>query len=186
MVSQQGIEANPDKIQAILEMVPQKIIKEVQSLNGRVASLNKFVSRATNKCLSFFKTMKMSFEWTNECQKAFEDFKAYLASPLLLNPSNPNEELSLYLAISPMAISSALIREKDHMQLPVFYISRTLRGVEERYPPMENLAVALITVACKVRLYFQTHTIVVQMDKPLQKTMNNLEATERLVLRAIS
>ena len=69
MVSQQGIEANPDKIQAILEMVPQEIIKEVQSLNGKVASLNKFVSRATDKCLSFFKTMKMSFEWTNECQK---------------------------------------------------------------------------------------------------------------------
>ena len=72
------------------------------------------------------------------------------------------------------------------MQLPVFYISRTLRGVEERYPPMEKLAIALITVACKVRLYIQTHTIVVQMDKPLQKTINNLEATERLVLRAIS
>ena len=70
-------------------------------MNGRVASLNKFVSRATNKCLSFFKTLKMSFELTDECQKAFEDLKAYFASPLLLSPSKPNEELSLYLAISP-------------------------------------------------------------------------------------
>ena len=78
-------------------------------MNGRVAGLNKFVSRGTDKCLSFFKTLKISFEWSDECQKAFEDLKAYLASPLLLSPSKPDEELSLYLAISPMAISSTLI-----------------------------------------------------------------------------
>ena len=84
-------------------------------MNGRVASLKKFISQATNKCLSFFKTLKMPFELTDECQKAFEDLKAYLASPLLFNPSKPDEELSLYLAISLMAISSALIREEDHV-----------------------------------------------------------------------
>ena len=78
-------------------------------MNGRVASLNKFVSYATNKSLSFFKTLKMPFELTGECQKAFEDLKAYLVSLLLLSSSKPDEELSLYLAISPMAISSALI-----------------------------------------------------------------------------
>ena len=47
MVSQRGIEANPDKIKAILEMTPPKTVKEVQSLTGRVAALNRFVSRAT-------------------------------------------------------------------------------------------------------------------------------------------
>ena len=51
----------------------------------------------------------MPFELTDECQKAFEDLKAYLVSLLLLSSSKPDEELSLYLAISPMAISSALI-----------------------------------------------------------------------------
>lgn len=101
-------------------MVPQKSIKEVQSLNGRVTGFNKFISRATNKCLSFFKTLKISFEWIDECQKAFEDLKAHLASPPLLNLSKPNENPSLYLAVYPMAINSALIREEDHVQLPVF------------------------------------------------------------------
>ena len=82
-------------------------------MNGKVGSLHKFISRATNKCLSFFKTLKMSFELTDECQKAFDDLKAYFASPLLLSPSKPNEELSLYLAISPPpAINSALIRKR--------------------------------------------------------------------------
>ena len=61
MVSQRGVKANPNKIQAILEMTPLKNIKEVQSLNGRVTALNRFVFRVTDKCLSFFKTLKKAF-----------------------------------------------------------------------------------------------------------------------------
>ena len=62
MVSQRGIEANPDKIRAIMEMKPLRNVKEVQSLNGKVVVLNRFVSRATDKCLPFFHTLKKSFE----------------------------------------------------------------------------------------------------------------------------
>ena len=67
MVSQRGIEVNPEKVQAILELEPPRIVKAVQSLNGKVAALNRFVSKATNKCLPFFRVLKKSFEWTNEC-----------------------------------------------------------------------------------------------------------------------
>ena len=67
MVFQRGIEVNPDKIQAILEMKPSTNIKEVQSLNGKVTALNRFVSRATDKCLPFFRMLKKSFEWSVEC-----------------------------------------------------------------------------------------------------------------------
>ena len=67
MVSQRSIEAYLDKIQAIIEMAPPKIVKEVQSLNGMVATLNRFVSSATDKYLPFFHTLKKSFEWTAEC-----------------------------------------------------------------------------------------------------------------------
>ena len=57
MVSQRGIEANLDKIQAILNMEPPKNVKEVQSLTGRVVALNRFVLKATYKCLPFFKVL---------------------------------------------------------------------------------------------------------------------------------
>ena len=67
MVSQRGIGVNPDKIQAIMELVAPKTIKEVQSLNGKIAALNRFISKATDKCLPFFRTLKKSFEWTTEC-----------------------------------------------------------------------------------------------------------------------
>ena len=112
MVSQRGIEVDLDKNQAMLSMEPPKNINEVQSFTGRVAALNKFVSKATNKCLPFFKVLKKGFEWTNECQKTFQDLKVYLTTAPLLSPSVLGEELYLYLAVSPHAVSSALIREE--------------------------------------------------------------------------
>ena len=60
VVSYKGIEANLEKIRAIIEMTPPKNVKEVKSLNGEVAVLNKF--------LPFFHMLKKSFEWTVECQ----------------------------------------------------------------------------------------------------------------------
>ena len=67
MVSQRGIKVNLDKIQAIMELALSKTVKEVQSLNGKVAALNRFILRVTYKCLPFFHTLKKSFEWTTEC-----------------------------------------------------------------------------------------------------------------------
>ena len=154
MVSQRGIGANPDKIKAIVEMAPPKNVKEVQSLNGKVATLNRFVSRAMHKCLPFFCTLKKSFEWTAECQQAFEELKAYLSFPPLLSPSQPGEKLFLYLAVSLAAISAASVREEDKVQKPIYYASREFCGAEERYPPMEKLAFTLVTAVRKLKSYF--------------------------------
>ena len=87
MVSHKGIEANPEKIKAILDMQPPQNIKEFQSLTGRVAALNKFVSKATDKCLPFFKVLKKAFNWTDKCQRAFQDLKTFLVTTPLLSPS---------------------------------------------------------------------------------------------------
>ena len=62
MVSQRGIKVNPDKIRAIIELEPPRTVKEVQSLNSKIAALNRFVSKATDKCLPFFRTLRKSFE----------------------------------------------------------------------------------------------------------------------------
>ena len=113
MVSQRGIEVNSEKIWAIVKLQPPRTVKEVQSLNGKIAALNRFVLRATDRCLPFFRTLKRSFEWTDECQTAFDNLKTYLSSPPLLSPSKPGEELFLYLAVSQAAVSAALVREED-------------------------------------------------------------------------
>ena len=185
MVSQRGIEANPDKIRAIVKMAPPKNMKEVQILNGKVAVLNRFVSRATNKCLPFFHTLKKSFKCTTECQQLFEELKAYLSSLPLLNPSQPEEKLFLYLVVSPAIVNAALVREEDKVQKPVYYANWAFHGAEERYPPMEKLDFTLVTVTRKLKPYFQAHMIIVLTDKPLRRVMSNPEAAGRLALWAI-
>ena len=71
MVSQRGIEAILKKVQAIINMASPKSVKEVQKLTGMIAALNRFISRATDKCLPIFKTLKQAFAWTDECEAAF-------------------------------------------------------------------------------------------------------------------
>ena len=100
-------------MQAIINMASPKIVKEVQKLTRRIAALNKFVSRATDKCLPFFKTLKQAFAWTDECEAAFQELKRYLSNPPLLSPSKEGENLYLYLAVSATAVNAALIREED-------------------------------------------------------------------------
>ena len=109
MVSQRGIEANPEKVKPILDMTSPRSVKEVQRLTGHIVALNRFVSRATDKCLPFFKTLKQAFQWTDECEAAFQALKDYFSKPPLLSSSVEGEDLFLYLVISQTAVSLTLI-----------------------------------------------------------------------------
>ena len=165
-----------------MELEPPRTVKEVQSLNGKIAALNRFVSRATDRCLPFFHTLRRSFEWTDKCQIAFDNLKTYLSSSPRLSPSKPGEELYLYLAVSQATMSATLVREEDRSQRPVYFTSRALRRAEERYPQMEKLAFMLIIAARKLKPYFQAHTIVVLIDKSLRKAISSPEAAGRMAL----
>ena len=185
MVSQRGIKVNPEKVRVIMELRSPRTVREVQSLNSKIAAMNRFISKATDKCLPFFRTLRKSFEWTDECQKAFEDLKKYLSSPPLLSPSKPEEELYLYITVLQAAVSAALVREEEGTQRPVYFVSRAFRGAEKRYPRMEKLAFALVTGAWKLKSYFQAHTIVVLTDQPLKRAMSSPEVAGRMALWAI-
>ena len=81
IVNHRGIEANPDKIKAVLDMPSPSEIKEVQRLTGRIAALSRFVSRASDKCQPFFQVLKKAFQWDAKCEEAFTALKTYLSSP---------------------------------------------------------------------------------------------------------
>ena len=84
-------------------------------MKGKVAALNRFISRAMDKCMPFFKVLKKAFQWTNECEEALTKLKEYLTKPPLLSPSMMGEKLYLYLAVSNTAVSLALIREEGNV-----------------------------------------------------------------------
>ncbi|KAL5546086.1 hypothetical protein UlMin_005773 [Ulmus minor] len=111
MVNHRGIEANPAKIQALLDMEPPRKIKEVQRLTGRIAALNRFISRATDRCKPFFQALRKGkdFIWTADCEQSFQELKSYLGKPPLLSKPHEGDSLILYLAVSKGAVSSALV-----------------------------------------------------------------------------
>ena len=152
---------------------------------GRVAALNRFVSKVTSKCLPFFKILKQTFVWTNECEVAFQELKHYLSNPPLLSSSKEGEDLFLYLAVSITVVSAALIREENKIQHPMYYISQAFQGTEARYLRIEKITFALIVASRKFRPYFQANPIVVMTDQPIKKAMNKLEAARQMVQWAI-
>ena len=62
IVNSRGIEANPDKIKVMLDMLPPSNIKDIQRLTGRIVALSCFVSRASDKCRPFFQVLKKAFQ----------------------------------------------------------------------------------------------------------------------------
>ena len=185
IVNHRGIEANPDKIKAVLDMPSPSGIKEVQRLTGRIAALSRFVSRASDKCQPFFQVLKKTFQWDAKCEEAFSALKTYLSSPPILVSPAEGELLTLYLVVSDFSISAVLVRDKERVQHPVYYCSRALRGAEERYPRMEKLILALVTAARMLRSYFQAHTIEVPMEYPMKQVLHKPETSGRLMKWAI-
>ena len=150
IVNNRGIEANPDKIKVMLDMLPPSNIKDIQRLTGRIVALSCFMPKASDKCQPFFQVLKKPFQWDEHCKEAFTALKTYLSSPPVLVSPSKGELLTLYLVVLDFSTSVVLVRERDRVQQPVYYCSRALRGAEERYPKMEKLILALVTTSRKL------------------------------------
>ena len=185
IVNSRGIEAIPDKIKVILDMLSPSNIKDIQRLTGRIAVLSHFVSKASYKCQSFFQVLKKAFQWDAYCQEAFTALKTYLSSPPILVSPSEGELLTLHLVISDFSTSAALVRERNIVHQSVYYCSRALRGADEKYPKMEKLTLALVTISRKLRPYFQAHTVEVPTEYLMKQILHKPETSGRLIKWAI-
>ncbi|CAL9025660.1 unnamed protein product, partial [Prunus brigantina] len=133
------------------------------------------------KCAFALKGGKHRIMWTPECDQAFQDLKNYMSKAPLLSKPLLGEVLLLYLSVSTIAVSSVLIRKPEKAELPIFYVSKALQSAELRYPPLEQLALALVVSTRRLRLYFQAHEITVLTNQPLRQVLQKLETSGRLV-----
>nr|GFA59276.1 reverse transcriptase domain-containing protein [Tanacetum cinerariifolium] len=182
VITPEEIKPCPDKTAAVLQLPLPRTIKEVQSLNGKLASLNRFLSKSAEKSLPLFQTLKKcikksDFRWTAEAEQAFQQLKQHLSElPLLVAPK-PHEELIMYLSTTYGAVSAVLMTERGTTQTPIYFISRALQGPELNYSPMEKLVLSLVFVVKRLRRYFQAHPITVITDQPIKQfTASNNEA----------
>jgi dsDNA-binding SOS-regulon protein len=135
LVSARGIEANPEKIQAILTMGKPTKLHDVQKLAGHVVVLSRFVARLGEKALPFYALMKKSedkFEWTEEADVAFMQLKKVLSTPPVLVAPNKKEPLLLYIAAAHQVVSTVLVVKRSEegkahgVQRSVYFISEVL------------------------------------------------------------
>jgi ribonuclease HI len=186
LVSTKGIEANPSKIEAILRMEPPSTNKGAQRLTGRLASLNRFISRSAERNLPFFEILKSAkvFQWGPAQQKAFKELKQYLIDLTTLTPPMPGAPLLLYVAASHSAVSVALVQEKLEGQIkkqaPVYFVSEVLSLSKKNYTELEKVLYAVLMASRKLWHYFQAYHIIVPSSQPLKDIMRNREATERI------
>ena len=113
MLTERGIEVNPDKYAAIIAMRSPTSVKEVQQLTGRMTALSRFVSAGGEKGHHYFQCLKRNsrFMWTDECEAAFLKLKEYLATPPVLCKPQVGVPLRLYFAVTEWAVSSVLVQE---------------------------------------------------------------------------
>jgi hypothetical protein len=186
LVSARGIEANPEKIQAILTMGKPTKLHQVQQLARRVAALSRFVARLGEKALPFYTLMKKTdkkCEWTEEADTTFAHLKKVLSTPPVLVAPKEREPLLLYIAATYQVVSTVLVveqsqEEKAHgIQWPVYFLREVLSPSKQCYPHYQNLTYSVFTIARKVRQYFVVHPIIVVNEAPLSNVLNNPEAT---------
>ncbi|GKA77399.1 reverse transcriptase domain-containing protein [Tanacetum coccineum] len=185
-VNADGLKVCPDKADAVLSLPSPRCLKDVQKLNGKLASLNRFLSKSAEKSLPFFKTLKKctkkgDFQWTQEAEVAFKQMKKLIAELPMLTAPKEKEELIMYLAAAKEAISAVLMTERGGKQLPVYFVSRALRGPEINYTPMEKLVLALLSASRRLKRYFQAHTIVVITDQPIKQLLSKSEISGRML-----
>ena len=173
MLIERGIEMNPTKCKAILEMRSLTTLKKVHRLNGGIAALSHFMSRSAEKCIPFYKMLKKdkTFAWGDDCKKAFSQLKEYLYSPPILTRPKKGELLYLYITTSEEAVGTILIVERNNGQKSVYYTSKVLHGAEERYQRIKKLAYAVVLASKRLNHYLKAHSVVVRTDQPIHKIL---------------
>ncbi|CAL2239431.1 unnamed protein product [Prunus armeniaca] len=176
LVHQRGIEIDKNKAKSIIEALPPRNKKELQSLLGKINFLRRFISNYAGKIQPFSSLLRLkqeqTFKWEEQHQQAFEEIKHYLSNPPVLSPPKRGRPLKLYISASEISIGSLLVQDnKEGKEQTVYYLSRTLTEVERKYSAIERLCLALYFTAVKLRHYMLPYTIYIIAKTDLIKYM---------------
>ncbi|GJW41350.1 reverse transcriptase domain-containing protein [Tanacetum coccineum] len=151
IVTSEGIRANPTKKKAVRSMPSPNNLKQMQSLSGKLAALNRFMSKAAERVIPCLDTLKKcmnkDFHCTKAAEEAFQTMKKLIVELPTLTALMKDEELMMYLSAANEAVNDVLLVERNGKQMPIHYVSRSLHGAEVNYAPMGKLALALVREA---------------------------------------
>jgi hypothetical protein len=167
-------------------MAPPQSTKDIQRLTGRLAKLNRFISRSTERSLPFLKTLHGAkrLHLGPEQAATFESLKQYLSDLTTLTSPDLALPLLLYIAASPSTVSVALVQEKAKdgkaHQCLVYFVSEVLTSSKCNMTELEKIAYAVIMASRKLRQYFEAYKVQVTSDRGLGEFLKNSEASTRI------
>ncbi|GKC85778.1 hypothetical protein Tco_1141495 [Tanacetum coccineum] len=156
-ISKDGIQACSEKTQAVIDMPSPQTLKEVQSLNGKLTSLNRFLSKSAENSLPFFKILKRcikksDFAWTKEVEKALKDMKKQMAELPTLTTPIEGETLIMYLSVAKVVSSYLQNGGTSKCQFTLWEWHCNYQ--KSIILPMEKLILDLVHAARRLRMYF--------------------------------
>nr|GEW82750.1 reverse transcriptase domain-containing protein [Tanacetum cinerariifolium] len=138
MVTSEGIRSNPKKTKAVADMQSPKTLKEMQSLSGKLAALNRFLSGSAERTMPFFDTLKNimkenkdDFHWTKAAEQAFQELKTLIIELPTLTTPNLKETLYVYLAAFKEVVSGVLMADRRGKRTPIRYVCQTLHDTQQ-------------------------------------------------------
>ncbi|XP_058727787.1 uncharacterized protein LOC131599463 [Vicia villosa] len=185
IVSQRGIEVDPDKVRAIQEMPAPKTEKQVRGFLGRLNYISRFISQMTATCGPIFKLLRkdQGVVWTEDCQKAFDSIKEYLLEPPILIPPVEGRPLIMYLTVLEESMGCMLGQQdetgkKEHA---IYYLSKKFTDCESRYSMLEKTCCALAWASKRLRQYMINNTtwLISKMD-PIKYVFEKPALTGRI------
>ncbi|KAE8716368.1 PCF11P-similar protein 4 [Hibiscus syriacus] len=185
VVSENGIEIDPDKVKAILELPPPRTQKEVRGFLGRLNYIARFISQLTEKYDPIFRLLRKQNpgEWDNSCQECFDRIKSYLINAPVLMPPIPNKPLILYLTVFEKSMGCVLAQhdETGRRERAIYYLSKKFTDCATRYSSIEKLCCVLVWTTKRLRQYLLYHTtwLISRLD-PLKYPMESTALTGRM------
>ncbi|XP_062094067.1 uncharacterized protein LOC133800111 [Humulus lupulus] len=125
IVRHRGIETDPAKIKAILEIPPSRNLHQLHGLQGRLAYIRRFISNLSGRCQPFSKLMQknVSFIWDEACQNAFESIKKYLLHPPVLRAPILGKSLMLYMTSLDRSVRALLAQNNEEgKEVALYYL----------------------------------------------------------------
>ena len=168
LLSEEGIQPLPEKLESIAKIPRPKNQKEVKQFLGLIGYYRKFVPRFTDisRVLNKLTCKDEEFKWTPECDKCFNMLKYYLQEAPILRYPDPEARYVLYTDASKYAYAGVLTQTVDGTDHLIAYVSGLFRGSQLNWAALTKEVYAIYMSVKKLSFYLDSARITVRSDHP--------------------
>ena len=155
VIDEKGKHPSSSAIDAIKQLKKPENVQEVQAFLGKINYYGKFIENLAEKANPLYALLKKmaKFEWTEDCQAAFENLKEDIISATKLSHYDETKQLILATDASQRGIGAVLLQMQNDEERPIAHASKTLSPAQQRYSQIEREALAIIFGVKKFHQY---------------------------------